>query len=285
MTRTGEDVADLALEIERQQAQIAALEQLLEVTEGTVAEQARRLERAMAEVADRNRDLERSNRELELFAYIASHDLQEPLRVISSYVQLLSQRYAGSLDERADKYIRYAVDGARRMQDLINGLLEYSRAGTREVALEPVDLGEIMESVRTDLSHYITGAAATVDVGDLPVVMADRTQLRQLLQNLIGNAVKFRGEAAPVVRVTARETPAGWAVSVADNGIGIDPRFADRVFQVFQRLNPVERYPGTGIGLAVCRRIVERHGGTLTLESVPDKGSTFTFTLPGKAAA
>ena len=272
--------ADLELEVERLRAERAAMEQLLEVHERTVAEQSRRLERAIAEVAERNSELERSNRELEMFAYIASHDLQEPLRVIASYVQLLDQRYRDRLDDRARKYINYAVDGARRMQDLINGLLEYSRAGTRQVNLGAVDLGATVELVRTDLSHAIAETGAEVRASDLPTVTADGTQMRQLLQNLVGNAIKFRGEEPPRVDIEARSAPDGCAITVRDNGIGLEPRFADRIFQVFQRLNPVEKYPGTGIGLAVCRRIVERHGGTITVDSTPGAGAAFTFTLP-----
>lgn len=273
--------AELELEVERLRAQVAAMEQLLEVHEGTVAEQSRRLERALAEIADRNHDLERSNRELEMFAYIASHDLQEPLRVIASYVQLLQQRYEDQLDDRARKYINYAVDGARRMQDLIQGLLEYSRTGTRQVAIEEVDLSETLRLVRADLAHAIAESGATLQVvGELPVVRADSTQMRQLLQNLVGNAIKFRSERPPVIEIDGRASPEGWAVTVRDNGIGLEPRFAERVFQIFQRLNPVEKYPGTGIGLAVCRRIVERHGGTIAVESTPGAGAAFTFTLP-----
>ena len=282
MTVVGGSTAELELEVERLRAQNAAMEQLLEVHEATVAEQSRRLERALAEVADRNHDLERSNRELEMFAYIASHDLQEPLRVIASYVQLLQQRYEDRLDDRARKYINYAVDGARRMQDLIQGLLEYSRTGTRQVAIDDVDLSETLRLVRADLAHAIAESRATIHAGELPVVRADATQMRQLLQNLVGNALKFRGELPPVIEIDARDSPEAWAVTVRDNGIGLEPRFAERIFQVFQRLNPGEKYPGTGIGLAVCRRIVERHGGTIAVESTPGTGAAFTFTLPRK---
>lgn len=268
------------LEVIRLRDQVAALEQLLEVHESTVAEQSRRLERALGEIEGRNQELERSNRELELFAYIASHDLQEPLRVISSYVQLLAQRYSDQLDDRAHKYINYAVDGARRMQDLINGLLEYSRTGTRDLVREPVDLGHTLDAVRSDLAHAIAEAGARVRAGALPTVSADPTQMRQLLQNLIGNGIKFRSDTPPVVDVDAVERNGYWEVTVRDNGIGLEPRFADRIFQVFQRLNPGEKYPGTGIGLAVCRRIVERHGGTINVRSAPGEGAAFTFTLP-----
>ncbi len=244
-------------------------------------------EQALQRYAD---DLEERNAELEQFAYVASHDLQEPLRMVSSFLQLLQRRYADQLDETADEYIAYAVDGAKRMQKLIQDLLSYSRVGTRGKAFKPVDMNRTAETVLTDLGPALDEAGATVEAGDLPTVAADETQMRQLLQNLVANAVKFRAEAAPVVRISAEQAEdagrAVWRFAVADNGIGIEEHHADRVFQIFQRLHTRDEYEGTGIGLAMCKKIVERHGGRIWFESAPDAaasptdGTTFYFTLP-----
>lgn len=233
------------------------------------------------------RELEESNDELAKFAYVASHDLQEPLRMVTSFLQLLERRYEGQLDETASQYIEYAVDGARRMQRLIQDLLAYSRVGTRGREFEPVDSREVVLDVLHDLGPAIHDAGAEVEVGDaLPTVFADPTQLHQLFLNLVGNALKFRREGTPS-RIRIAAEPAmladgrpGWRFSVADNGIGIDPRYADRIFQVFQRLHTREEYEGTGIGLAICKKIVERHGGTISVTSEEGEGATFTFTLP-----
>jgi len=225
-------------------------------------------------------DLERSNKELEQFAYVASHDLQEPLRMVSSYTQLLAQRYEGQLDEKAKKYIDYAVDGAIRMQRLINDLLTYSRVGTRGNPLAPTDSRAVLGEALRNLAAMIEEKQALVTNDDLPTVRADASQLAQVFQNLIANAIKFRGEAPPRVHVSAREQAGEWIFSVADNGIGIDPQYADRLFVIFQRLHTRDEYPGTGIGLALCRRIVERHGGRIWFESELGKGSTFYFTIP-----
>ena len=239
-------------------------------------------ERAMQRYAD---DLEERNAELEQFAYVASHDLQEPLRMVSSFLQLLQRRYADELDETADEYIAYAVDGAKRMQVLIQDLLAYSRVGTRGKAFKPVDMNRTMETVLTDLGPAFEEFDADVQVDPLPTVSADETQMRQLLQNLVANAVKFRGDAAPEVRVSAERIREDdrpmWRFAVADNGIGIEPHHADRVFQIFQRLHTRDEYEGTGIGLAMCKKIVERHGGRIWFESAPDDGTTFYFTIPG----
>ena len=231
------------------------------------------LSRAMAE-------LSRSNAELEQFAYVASHDLQEPLRMISSYVQLLARRYKDSLDEDAHEFIAYAVDGARRMQGLINDLLTYSRVGTRGKPFEPTDCEEVLEQALANLQIAIEESGATVTHDPLPTVMADGGQLVQLLQNLVGNAVKFRGEEPPRVHVGVEEKADAWVFSVRDNGIGIDPASCERIFLIFQRLHGRGEYPGTGIGLAVCKKIVERHGGRIWVESQPGQGATFFFTLP-----
>jgi PAS domain S-box-containing protein len=226
-------------------------------------------------------DLARSNAELEQFAYVASHDLQEPLRMVASYTQLLARRYAGKLDEDADEFIGFAVDGAMRMQELINDLLAYSRAGTRPLQVVSVDTNRVVDQIITDLSLTIADKGAEVTRDDLPVVNADPTQLRQLFQNLIANGLKFqRPGVAPRVHVSSRRESAGWVFGVGDNGIGIEPQYAERIFALFQRLHTRTEYPGTGIGLAICKRIVERHGGRIWFESETGQGTTFWFALP-----
>lgn len=231
-------------------------------------------------VADRTEELQRSNQELEQFAYVASHDLQEPLRMVSSYMQLIERRYKGKLDADADQFIDFAVDGAKRMQALIQALLAYSRVGSRGKPLEPTSCSKVLEEVLSNLQIAIEEAGATVTHDELPMVMADATQLSQLLQNLISNALKFRGTEAPLIHIGAKKEKGNWKFSVRDNGIGIEKQFFDRIFVIFQRLHTRGEYPGTGIGLAVCRKIVERHGGRIWLESEPGKGTTFYFTIP-----
>lgn len=232
------------------------------------------------ELEARAEELQKSNAELERFAYIASHDLQEPLRMVSSYTQLLARRYRGKLDQDADEFIEYAVDGATRMQTLINDLLTYSRVGTQGGELAPTDLSKVFAAARNNLQIAVEESGATVTSDDLPTVLGDFTQLVQLFQNLIGNAIKFRGEEPPEIRVGVERRGRDWELRVQDNGIGIEPRYAERVFVIFQRLHTREDYPGTGIGLAVSKRIVERHGGRMWIESEPGEGSTFFFTLP-----
>jgi PAS domain S-box-containing protein len=225
-------------------------------------------------------ELQRSNKELEQFAYIASHDLQEPLRMIASYVQLLEQKYKGRLDEKADKYIYFAVDGALRMQNLIEALLAYSRVTTRGAPFDPVDTNLVFTHVVVNLSAVIKENHATVTKDPLPTVRGDEAQLAQLFQNLIGNAIKFRKpDTPPLVHVSAKKARKQWLFSVRDNGIGMEAKYFDRIFQIFQRLHTHAEYPGTGIGLAICKRIVERHGGRIWLESAPGEGTTFFFTL------
>jgi signal transduction histidine kinase len=237
--------------------------------------------RILAEAAD----LQRSNAELEQFAYVASHDLQEPLRKVASFCQLLQTRYRGSIDERADQYIDFAVDGAKRMQVLINDLLAFSRVGRTNSHVAPVDLDAVVREAESNLAARIEDAGATIEVGELPTVHGDPGLLTLVFQNLIGNAVKFRGEAPPHVRIDARRDEDGdhWKLTVSDNGIGIEPAYAERIFVIFQRLHSRASYEGTGIGLAMCRKIIEHHGGRIWLSPNGEgrgHGSTFAFTLP-----
>jgi signal transduction histidine kinase len=227
-------------------------------------------------------ELNRSNAELEQFAYVASHDLQEPLRKVASFCQALERRYHGQLDERADQYIEFAVDGAKRMQVLINDLLAFSRVGRSGRALELVDLNEALDEARASLAQALEDAGASVLTEPLPSVRGERALLVSLFQNLIGNAIKFRSTEPPVVRIsaTAEETERQWQFSCTDNGIGVDPEYAERIFVIFQRLHTKETYPGTGIGLAMCRKIVEYHGGRMWLDPSHTVGAQFLFTLP-----
>jgi signal transduction histidine kinase len=233
-------------------------------------------------VADRTAELARSNAELEQFAYVASHDLQEPLRAVSSYAELLEMRYAENLDDRARKYIGHMVSGVERMQALINDLLTYSRIGTRGKEFVPTDINKVLDEALENLKESIKENQAVVIRDALPTAEVDGPQIRQLFQNLIGNAVKFHGEARPEVRVSAEREGVAWRFSVKDNGIGIEEKYASRIFEIFQRLHGRTEYPGTGIGLSICRRIVERHGGRIWVESEPGTGSTFYFTVPAE---
>ncbi|MEZ2227023.1 MAG: PAS domain S-box protein [Microcoleus sp.] len=225
-------------------------------------------------------NLKRSNEELEQFAYVASHDLQEPLRAVTSYTQLLAQRYQGNLDAKADKYINHIVDGASRMQQLINDLLAYSRLGTRAQEFEIADCNAAVEQSLCNLQIAIAEKQAIITKDVMPTVMADEFQLVQLFQNLIGNAIKFCREEVPIIHITAIIQDDEWLFSVRDNGIGIDPEYADRIFIIFGRLHSRREYLGTGIGLAMCKRIVERHRGRIWVESWPEEGATFYFTIP-----
>lgn len=235
---------------------------------------------AAAAEARQRRELQRSNQELAQFAYVASHDLQEPLRMVASYTQLLAERYQGRLDERADKYIRYAVEGASRMQRLVSDLLSISRVDSQARAPRPVDAGVVLARVLADMTATIESRGADVQAGPLPVVLADEVQLGQVLQNLLGNALKFVADRTPRIRVSAAPDDGLWRFAVEDNGIGIEPEYAGRVFEMFQRLHPRGQYEGNGIGLALARKIIERHHGRIWLESSPGCGTTFYFTLP-----
>lgn len=240
----------------------------------------RRLER---ELKHNNEELKRSNQELEQFAYVASHDLQEPLRMVSGYTQLIKRRYAGELDAAANEYIDFAVDGVKRMQALINDLLAFSRVNARGKPFGLVDLRDVADQTVSNLRPMIEECGGRVELGYLPTVAGDRTQLIQLLQNLVTNALKFkRSDVAPVVRIAAARDGDVWQVDVADNGIGMEPQYFDRIFVIFQRLHSREKYPGTGIGLSICKKVVERHGGRIWLDSAEGAGTTFHFTLPVK---
>lgn len=267
------DVRDVTADIERMRDQI--------VRELAALEDAR--ERLEAQAAD----LQRSNEELEQFAYVASHDLQEPLRKVASFCQMLERRYAGELDERADQYIAFAVDGAKRMQILINDLLAFSRVGrVGAQEFEEFDLRDALDEALANLEGPLDDAGGRVEIrGELPRVRGDAALLAGVFQNLVGNAIKFRSDARPHVTVTTTPDPdangrGGWQITVADNGIGIDAEYADRIFVIFQRLHAKDAYPGTGIGLAMTRKIIEYHGGRIWLEPSDGPGSTFAFTLP-----
>ena len=226
-------------------------------------------------------ELARSNRDLEQFAYAASHDLQEPLRAVSGCMQLFEARYEGKFDERGDEFIHHAVDGATRMQKLIDDLLVFSRVGTRGTGLQPVECSKAVENALKNLSVSLEENHASVERAELPVVSGDLSQLSQLFQNLIGNALKFHGPEPPRIVITARQSAGEWVIAVRDNGIGIEPQYFERIFVIFQRLHTRDEYPGTGMGLALCKRIVERHGGRIWVESELGKGTTFSFTLRG----
>jgi signal transduction histidine kinase len=265
----------LGADVERMRGRL--VQQLAEVeTAGTQLRAAHnRLEQQAA-------DLARSNRDLEQFAYVASHDLQEPLRKVASFCQLLQRRYADQLDERADQYIHFAVDGAKRMQQLINDLLDFSRVGRQAAEMSAVEMDECLGQALANLDAAVDQSRAKITFDPLPRVRGEHGLLVQLLQNLIGNAIKFRSDATPVIHVGVRPLEEGWEFSCADNGIGIDPAYAERVFMIFQRLHPKDMYTGTGIGLALCKRIVEYHGGRIWIEDSGrlTPGTTVRWTMP-----
>ncbi|MBN1393489.1 MAG: PAS domain S-box protein [Pirellulales bacterium] len=253
----------------------AELESLNRQLEKEVAER-KTVEEDLRRTADQ---LARSNKELEQFAYVASHDLQEPLRVVGGYVQLIERRYKDRLDSEADQFIRYIVEGVARMQQLIADLLNFSRVDTRGNPFRNVGMEAVLDSAISNLEAVIAESGAAITRGPLPEVCGDEIQLVQLMQNLIGNAIKFRGDAPPAIDVSASREGNRWLFAVRDNGIGIEREYWDRLFVIFQRLHTRQKYEGTGIGLAVCKRIVERHGGSIWLDSKPGRGTTFFFTI------
>jgi signal transduction histidine kinase len=281
---------DMLQEIQRRDI---ALQQAHDDLEKRVDERTRELQlevldrtRAERELASRAEELARSNSELQRFAYVASHDLQEPLRMVASYTQLLARRYKGKLDADANDFINFAVEGATRMQQLIKDLLAYSRVSATEKALVLVDANLICKEALFNLRKAIEDSHATLTIGPLPQILADASQLGQVFQNLVSNAIKYGAKAKPEVRISAQQSGEHWRFSVQDNGIGIEPQYFERIFQMFQRLHTREQYSGTGIGLTICRKIVERHGGKIWVESHPGKGSTFLFSIPvGQALA
>ncbi|NDU73181.1 HAMP domain-containing protein [Actinomadura sp. DSM 109109] len=269
-------------------AEINELAAIIDAMRARIIEEWRASEDKSRRLDEQAEELRRSNAELEQFAYVASHDLQEPLRKVASFCQLIERRYGDRLDERGLQYIAFAVDGAKRMQALINDLLSFSRVGRTARPEESVDLGEVVRQALDNLSALREETGAEVEVAELPRVPGDRTQLVQLFQNLVGNAIKFRREGVPPrVAIDVRRAGDEWEFGCADNGIGIDPRYADRIFLIFQRLHSREEYGGTGIGLALCKKIVEYHGGRIWLAAAEDgvPGTTFRWTLPAQPAA
>ena len=275
-----EQYQQLQSELHKRQQAEAALRQANEQLERRVAERTAELQQSEQQLRQANVELKRSNEELEQFAYIASHDLQEPLRKIKSFIELLVEDYGNQLDAAADKYIGYIVDGATRMEKMINDLLIYSRVGSRELVLELTDLNVVLAQTLVDLDIAIAENHAAIATDFLPTVPANPQQMQQLFQNLIANAIKFRSEAPPEIRIQAKLQQREWLISVQDNGIGIKPKYAERIFTIFQRLHGRDKYPGTGIGLAICRKIVDRHQGRIWVESELGRGATFYFTLP-----
>jgi light-regulated signal transduction histidine kinase (bacteriophytochrome) len=287
--RNSEPIQDPELALKQAKETIRALEEELSETNRGLMALATELEKTnetlKVEIEDRKRagqELIRSNQDLQQFAYVASHDLQEPLRNIASCLQLLEQKYKNKLDADADQYIYYAVEGAVRMKALIQDLLTYSRVGTRGKPLQPIDCDQIISQTVRNLASAICEAGALVTHDSLPTIFGDRTQILQAFQNMIQNAVKFRTNEPPKVHVSAVKKVNEWIFSVKDNGIGIDSRHLDRIFIIFQRLHKRGQYEGTGMGLAIVKKVIERHGGRIWADSEPGKGTTFYFTIPEK---
>ncbi|MCU4971939.1 ATP-binding protein [Halobacteria archaeon AArc-m2/3/4] len=275
------DVEERNRELERTRSHVEERNRELEQIRSRLEERNGELQRTQAELEETVSELAASNERLEQFAYAASHDLQEPLRMVSSYLQLIERRADDELSEEAEEFLAYAVDGAERMRGMIEGLLEYSRVETQGEPVEPVELDDVLADVRTDLRMRIEESDAEITADSLPRVQGDAGQLRQVFQNLLSNAIEYSGDEPPQVDITAeRRSEATWTVSVRDDGLGIDPADQDRVFEVFERLHSRADHAGTGIGLALCQRIVERHGGEIRVDSEPGEGATFSFTLP-----
>lgn len=273
---------ELETRVQERTAELASANDALqtEIVERKRAEET--LQKAKDVTEEWAQALARSNADLQQFAYVASHDLQEPLRAVANYLQLLERRYREQLGEDADKFIDRAVAAANRMHTLINDLLMYSRVGTGGKPFQATKCEEVVQAAVANLAMQIEESGAVVTHDSLPSVMADATQMTELFQNLIGNAIKFRGADSPSVHVSAERKGREWVFSVHDNGIGVDPRYSDRIFLIFQRLHTRAEYPGTGIGLAICKRIVDRHSGRMWLESEPGRGATFYFTIPDR---
>jgi PAS domain S-box-containing protein len=233
------------------------------------------------ELQKTNEELQRSNAELERFAYVASHDLQEPLRTVAGYVQLLGRRYQDKLDQDAKDFIAFAVDGAARMKNLINGLLEYSRIGRKDMPLQRTNAQVVVEQAIANLHIALKETGASLTYDPLPTVMSDPVLLTEVFQNLIGNAIKFCGDHPPKIHIEAQNKEGLWTFHIQDHGIGIDPKHAARIFEIFQRLHPSDKYPGTGLGLAICKKIIERHGGRIWVDSQRGQGASFYFILRG----
>jgi light-regulated signal transduction histidine kinase (bacteriophytochrome) len=278
---SNDSLVERSRQLETSNNSLAERSQQLETSNNSLAERSQQLETSNDSLVERSQQLETSNEELGQYAYVASHDLQEPLRKMASFCQLLARRYQGQLDGQADEFIAYIVDGARRMQEMINDLLKFSQAGRSQEVTVEVDCNQVVERAQIDLAGAIEDNGASIVVtGTLPTVRGEWARLVQLFENLIGNGIKFHGKEPPRIEISATPDGTGWRFAVADNGIGIDPQYADRVFALFQRLHSRAEYPGTGIGLAVCKKIVEGYGGTLRFESEPDEGTTFYWTMP-----
>jgi signal transduction histidine kinase len=289
---TGDEIGALVDGFNEMLSQIEARDGALTQAQGELEKRVRDLQQEVAErqraekaLAEKAVELERSNAELQQFAYVASHDLQEPLRMVSIYTQLLAKRYGPKLDGSALEFIDFAVAGVKRMRLLIRDLLEYSRVGTRGQFLAMTDCNAVLDLTLNNLDAVIEESRARITRGPLPAIMADDVQLGQLFQNLISNAIKYRDSKPPEIHVGCKQEESHWLFWVRDNGIGIDPQYGERIFIIFQRLHGKGEYPGSGIGLAICKKIVERHGGKIWVESEPGKGSTFYFTLPATAGS
>ena len=265
----------------RTQVRLRTKELIEEINERKkVQEELQKHEKHLEEmVMQRTEELTRSNKELEMFAYITSHDLQEPLRMITSYLQLIEKRYMDILDDDGREFIAFAVEGAKRMQTLINDLLKYSRVDTKGKTFSRVDCNKVISDILNNLEIAIEESKAAITHDPMPTVYGDETQLRQLFQNLVGNAIKFRGKQHPKIHIGVESVNNNWKFTVQDNGIGIESKYFERIFQVFQRLHGRNEYSGNGIGLAVCKKIVERHGGKISVDSTPGEGTTFIFTI------